>query len=44
VKNIVQIYAGENMSFAVDKYGTTYGWGENKHNTLLLDKGEKNEK
>jgi alpha-tubulin suppressor-like RCC1 family protein len=24
---IVQIYASENMSFAVDKLGTTYAWG-----------------
>ncbi len=33
---IVQIYAFENMSFAVDKYGTTYAWGQNKNNILAL--------
>lgn len=33
------------MSFAVDKYGETYAWGENKHNSLLInDKNDKNEK
>ena len=37
LKNVVQIYAGENMSFAVDKFGSTYAWGENKHNCLMLD-------
>lgn len=34
---IVQIYAGENMSWAVDKLGETFAWGENKHNQLLLN-------
>ncbi len=33
---IVQIYAFENMSFAVDKYGTVYAWGSNKNNILAL--------
>ena len=37
LKNIVQIYAGEDMSFAVDKFGDTYAWGQNKHNCLLID-------
>ena len=27
LRNIVQIYAGENMSFAVDKFGDTFAWG-----------------
>ena len=33
---IVQIYAFENMSFAVDKHGTTYACGQNKNNILAL--------
>ena len=28
------------MSFAVDKFGETFAWGENKHNALLIN--EKN--
>ncbi len=27
LRNIVQIYAGDNMSFAVDKFGDTFAWG-----------------
>ena len=34
---IVQIYASENMSFAVDKMGQTYGWGQNKLNLLMVN-------
>lgn len=29
------------MSFAVDKFGSTYAWGENKHNLLMLEENEK---
>mmetsp|Transcript_2345 Transcript_2345/g.2289 ORF Transcript_2345/g.2289 Transcript_2345/m.2289 type:complete len:93 (-) Transcript_2345:1164-1442(-) len=35
-ESISQIYAGENMSFAIDKRGETYVWGENKHNQLQI--------
>ena len=28
------------MSFAVDKFGDTFAWGQNKHNALLIN--EKN--
>lgn len=41
LRNIVQIYAGENMSFAVDKFGETFAWGENKHNALLVNEDDK---
>lgn len=34
---IVQVYAGEQSSFAVDKYSTVYAWGHNKNNCLLLN-------
>lgn len=33
----MQIYAGETMSFAVDKFGGTYAWGENKDNALMVN-------
>lgn len=41
LRNIVQVYAGENMSFAIDKFGDTFAWGENKHNALLINEGLK---
>ncbi len=25
------------MSFAVDKFGDTFAWGQNKHNQLLIE-------
>ena len=25
------------MSFAVDKFGDTFAWGQNKHNALLIE-------
>lgn len=30
------------MSFAVNKYGDTYVWGENRHNMLLAGSDSKN--
>ena len=29
------------MSFAVDKFGDTWAWGENKHNALLIEDDKK---
>lgn len=37
VKNITQIYSGENMSFAVNKFGEAFAWGQNKHDQLLIN-------
>ena len=37
IKDIVQIYCGEYMSFSVDKFGEVYGWGINKNNCLLVN-------
>jgi alpha-tubulin suppressor-like RCC1 family protein len=34
--SIVKIYAQENMSFAVDKFGMVYCWGSNKSNIMIL--------
>lgn len=36
LQNVVQIYASENMSFAVDKAGQVVAWGQNKSNLLML--------
>lgn len=41
---IIQIYAFENMSFAVDKHGTIYAWGQNKNNILALGKTQAQQK
>ena len=29
------------MSFAIDKFGDTFAWGENKHNALLINEGSR---
>jgi alpha-tubulin suppressor-like RCC1 family protein len=40
LKEIVQIYCGEHMSFAVDQAGDVRAWGLNKNNCLLVNQPE----
>ena len=41
LQKIVQIYAFENMSVAVNERGVVSCWGENKNNQLLVEGGKK---